>query len=730
LIRTLIYIVGILILTSFSSFAVVLDLEAIDQETPELHVRGHFLGEGWVYYAGEHVDGASLNLDDRAWQKIDTPMGPETFSGLDWKGLGWFRYSFQVQEDLRDIPLIMLLAQIGASEIYLDGTLIGTFGTVGSGNLTEQMYVINNLTSFVSIPPLAVGDHVVAVKFSNAEAAANIFYNIPAGFQFVIGHRDNGVMLRERVMRVITLHQMLSVIPLSMSLLHFLLFLFNRHNREDLYYSLLTLSIAGMIYAPMSATFSHDVGAYVMQLTCFKLSLALSGVFGLWFMQHFFEGRISSYFKFVVASGIILSLLALFLSVEIYFIFLVFTYPVAVRIIFRAFCQKKRGAGIVGVGLLIFMGCCLLQILLELNVIDLPILFFPYIYGSIGLVIAMSCYLAQVFAQTHQNLEQQLQQVKELSALALAQERDSKLLEEQAQEEEATRRLLEADNAQKTKALEEARERQGILGELQETHVALKDTQEKLVQSEKMASLGNLVAGIAHEINTPVGAINSMHDTLMRAMGRLLSTLETEFGDTLQNDRSMRAPLQVISDANRVIATGSERVTEIVRSLRSFARLDDAERKEANLIEGIENTLTLVYHDLKNRIDVVKEYDDLPLVQCFPSRLNQVFLNLLVNAAQAIEGQGQITIRARNVGETVEIGITDTGRGISQENVSRIFDPGFTTKGVGVGTGLGLSICYQIMEDHQGEIRVSSKEGEGTTFIVSLPVNTKENKIS
>lgn len=726
----LIYIIGICTLTPFTAAAVVLDLAAIDQDNPKFHVRGHILSDGWVYHAGDHENGADLFLDDGSWHKIEMPMGPKVFETLDWQGIGWFRYSFQVAEGLKDIPLVMFLAQFGASEIYLDGMLIGEFGEVGDGRQMEQLYLIDNLTSFVPIPPLEAGEHVVAIKFSNTAAVANMFYRMPVGFRFLIGERDYGVMLRGWVIRLITLHQMLFVIPLSMSLLHFLLFLFNKYNREDLFYSLLTFSIAGMIYAPMSLTFVHDVGTYVMQLTWFKLSLALSGIFGLWFIQNFFEGRISAYFKFVVFVGTVLSLLAFFLSVEVYFIFLLFTYPPAVRTIFRAFCEKKRGSGVVGVGLLVFFGCCILQILLEFDLVDRPILFFPYIYGSIVLVISMSCYLAQVFAQTHQNLERQLQQVKELSALALAQERESKRLEVQAQEEEERRKLLEADNARKAKALQEARERQSILGELQETHVALKDTQEKLVQSEKMASLGNLVAGIAHEINTPVGAINSMHDTLMRAMDRLRSTLETEFGDQLETDRSMKAPLQIISDANRVIATGSERVTEIVRSLRSFARLDDAERKEADLIEGIENTLTLVYHDLKNRIEVVKEYETLPMVHCFPSRLNQVFLNLLVNAVQAIEDKGQITIRTRHIGDKVEIDIADTGRGISSENVSRIFDPGFTTKGVGVGTGLGLSICFQIVEDHEGEIRVTSKEGEGTTFTVSLPVNKPDHGAS
>ncbi|MDP6037886.1 MAG: ATP-binding protein, partial [Candidatus Latescibacteria bacterium] len=333
---------------------------------------------------------------------------------------------------------------------------------------------------------------------------------------------------------------------------------------------------------------------------------------------------------------------------------------------------------------MIFIGGSLYQILFELDLIDRSILFFPYIYGALALMLSMSIYLAQIFARTHRNLEQQLVQAKELSALALAQEREALRLEKQAEEDREKRQLLEADNALKSTELEEAQRRQSIYESLQQKNLALQETQTKLVQSEKMASLGNLVAGIAHEINTPVGAINSMHDTLMRAVDRLKGVLETQYHDDLQNNRPMRAALRVIQDGNRVIATGTERVTEIVRSLRSFARLDEAEMKEANLHEGIENTLTLVHHDLKNRIEVVRDYSDIPPVTCFPSRLNQVFLNLLVNAGQAIDGQGKIAISTRRVEDEVEIGITDSGKGIPEENVARIFDPGFTTKGVGV----------------------------------------------
>ncbi|OGG44902.1 MAG: hypothetical protein A3F84_11260 [Candidatus Handelsmanbacteria bacterium RIFCSPLOWO2_12_FULL_64_10] len=269
-------------------------------------------------------------------------------------------------------------------------------------------------------------------------------------------------------------------------------------------------------------------------------------------------------------------------------------------------------------------------------------------------------------------------------------------------------------------------ERKRILDELQRANRELREAQAQLVQSEKMASLGNLVAGIAHEINTPVGAIHSMHDTLARAVERLKALLGAHLSKAFQENRELQGILKIIEDANRVIETGSERVTDIVRSLRSFARLDEAEMKRVDVHEGIEDTLTLIHHDLKNRIRVVRNYGDVPPIVCYPSRLNQVFLNLLVNAKQAIKDTGEITITTLQKDDRVHISFRDTGAGIPEENLKKIFDPGFTTKGVGVGTGLGLSICYRIVQDHRGEIQVESQAGKGSTFTVILPLNLDE----
>jgi signal transduction histidine kinase len=236
-----------------------------------------------------------------------------------------------------------------------------------------------------------------------------------------------------------------------------------------------------------------------------------------------------------------------------------------------------------------------------------------------------------------------------------------------------------------------------------------------------MASLGKLVAGIAHEINTPLGAIHSAQDTLARAVGRLRAITERDCPDGRDQPDTQQA-FQILQDVHRVIETGTRRVTTIVRGLRNFARLDEAERKEADLHACLEEALLLIHHDLKNRVQVVKDYGDLPPVVCYPGRLNQIFLNLLNNAQQAIEGDGTIAITTRRQEGEARISIRDSGAGIPPEQLPRIFDPGFTSKGVGVGTGLGLSICYQIVQDHGGRIEVESELGHGSTFTVVLPV--------
>jgi two-component system NtrC family sensor kinase len=251
----------------------------------------------------------------------------------------------------------------------------------------------------------------------------------------------------------------------------------------------------------------------------------------------------------------------------------------------------------------------------------------------------------------------------------------------------------------------------------------VKETQQQLVLKEKMASLGDLVAGVAHEINNPVGAINSASDVSSRCLDRLQETMEHgESVQSIKDDLHYQTAMRLLRENTRIAVEGSVRVTKIVRSLKNFARLDEAELQETDIHEGIESTLTLVHHELKHSVEVVKEFGDIPQIRSYPNQLNQVFMNLFVNAAHAIDGKGTLRITTSADAMNVYIKIADTGRGIPPENIDKIFDPGFTTKGSGVGTGLGLSISYNTVQKHGGSLRVDSEVGRGTVFEISLPV--------
>lgn len=251
-----------------------------------------------------------------------------------------------------------------------------------------------------------------------------------------------------------------------------------------------------------------------------------------------------------------------------------------------------------------------------------------------------------------------------------------------------------------------------------EDRCSVRDAEAQLLRAEKMASLGNLVAGVAHEINTPVGSIHANADIMLRALEKLKRVVASG-GDDAERARLV----ELLEGIGKVNQSACERIVRLVRSLKNFARGDEAERKLVNLHEEIESTLALVEHELKNRIEVVRDYGEIPGIECYPHRLSQVFLNLLVNAAHAIPGRGTIVIKTRRDEKEVKIAIADSGRGVRPEHLARIFEPGFTTKGAGVGSGLGLPISRKIVESHGGRIEVESEVGRGTTFTVVLPLS-------
>jgi two-component system NtrC family sensor kinase len=240
--------------------------------------------------------------------------------------------------------------------------------------------------------------------------------------------------------------------------------------------------------------------------------------------------------------------------------------------------------------------------------------------------------------------------------------------------------------------------------------------QEKLVRSEKLASLGQLVAGVVHEIRNPVEAVAEAVPELRRVVVELEPLLAANQRDHFELLRRR------FEEELAVVTEGTARTTEIVLSLRTFVRPEEATLSTSDLHEGLDSTLSLLRNKLKDRVRVVKNYGDIPLVQCYANQLKQVFMNVLVNAIRAIDGEGVITLSTNSeAGGRVSISIRDTGRGMSESVRRRIFDPFFTTKPKGEGTGLGLSISYSIIEEHGGTIGVRSVQGHGTELLLTLP---------
>lgn len=289
--------------------------------------------------------------------------------------------------------------------------------------------------------------------------------------------------------------------------------------------------------------------------------------------------------------------------------------------------------------------------------------------------------------------------------------------------------------------LRDVSEQRRLEARQQELTAKLQAMQDQLFQSEKMAAIGTLAAGVAHEINNPIGFVGSnlgqlekYHEQLLAVIGAYEAEeprLPAEARDRIhavKRQADLEFLRQDLHDLVRESREGVERVRKIVQDLKSFSRVDAPVWEWADLHRCIESTLNIVRNEIKYKAEVIKDYGELPPVECIASQISQVIMNLLVNAAQAIEQHGTITIRTRHEGDSVCLAIADTGCGIPPENLKRIFEPFFTTKPVGKGTGLGLSIAYNIVSQHHGRIEVESEPGRGTTFRVWLPVRQDEPK--
>lgn len=307
------------------------------------------------------------------------------------------------------------------------------------------------------------------------------------------------------------------------------------------------------------------------------------------------------------------------------------------------------------------------------------------------------------------------------------------------------RSFRELDRANETLEAQVEERTHDLSGALKE----LRASQTQLIQSEKMASLGQMVAGVAHEINTPLGyarsntsivrnSLKDMRDIAV-AQNNALTLMTSEqatdeqIAEALEKAQAISgsiSPEDLASDLDTLLDDadhGLSQITELVSSLKNFSRVDRSRTDMFNINDGIDSALKIGHNLLKHRVEIVKQYDELPEIECSPSQLNQVFLNLITNGAQAIDGEGKIFVHTHREDDGVAVRIMDTGCGMTADVRERIFEPFFTTKPVGKGTGLGLSIVYRIIEDHGGRIEVKSEPGKGSEFAIHLPLRQNRN---
>lgn len=298
---------------------------------------------------------------------------------------------------------------------------------------------------------------------------------------------------------------------------------------------------------------------------------------------------------------------------------------------------------------------------------------------------------------------------------------------------ESTTKLEKAEND----LVMVGKERDHLKQTLEDTHTNLRSAQSQLVHAEKMSSLGQLTAGIAHEINNPVNFIKGGVQTLKMAVQDLYLEIENyqSIDETEANglqerlatqrketDDAMVEIREMVDQLFKDVLFGTERVTEIVKGLRVFSRHDEAQIKSSNLHENLDAAIMILKHKSKNKAEIIKQYDaNVQNIDCFAGQLNQVFVNLISNAVDAMDNVGTLIISTHDIGDKVQLSFKDNGKGIPAEVREKIFDPFFSTKDVGEGTGLGLAISHSIIDQHKGKIEVFSEIGSGTEFRITLP---------
>lgn len=713
----------------FTLFLLLCSLPAFAQKQDLLHIgsipsQGMLLKQGWKMQVGDDPEWPKTGYDDAQWVAIDPTQDIKNIPELWESRTVWFRLKFTVDSSFTQKTLACIVAQTGASEIFLNGQMVGSFGKIANQNGKVLAFTTRNGTA-LGLPLHHSGAQVLAVRFA-------VQKNLP---YIVFADRRN-VAFSLRLFEIKNLGQYLhnDLTPyfefgrfglyLILAVIHFALFRFNKKDKANLYFFLFALVNLFVLFF-ISVVYRHiDLASTKMLLLS---TVAISYGLSLFF---FLQG---TYSIFSTPKGLIYWLLVLYLCASVFILHcnyhhgynlgfnlasILVVFEIG-RIAWVATRKKQRGAKIILVG---SIGYWVFFFLFYLFV-------WGYIYpgpnwiwghiainlGFISIPVAVSIYLALESSFASQTLAEKLKEVELLSQRTLAQE----------QEKQA---LLAAQN--------ETLEREVTLRttELQQSLETLRSTQTQLIQREKMASLGELTAGIAHEIQNPLNFVNNFAEV----SSEMIDELQTEInqGNT-EEVQSIATDLKQNLDK---INHHGKRASSIVKNMLEHSRTSTGQKTATDLNVLIDECLRLSYQGLRAQVKgfqsdyALQLADQLPLVPLISQDIGRVLLNLFNNAFYAVDQrqklggdknyQPKVIASSMITDQGIEIRISDNGPGIPFALQGKIFQPFFTTKPSGEGTGLGLSLSYDIItKGHQGNLRVESHEGLGTTFIIELPVN-------
>ena len=682
---------------------------------PQVPAEGFAFTEGWKFHAGDNLIWARADFDDRQWDTLDMVRPVRQLPKRLPAGVSWFRLRFRLADSLRAQPLLLQVKTMGATEIYLNGQLVQQVGSLHSA--------IGN-PGWFSPEPILLSDssattQVLAVRFAPWVPPLQVIPRSSLLVAFLVHETD---FYRQQVVLASKAKGFLIALGifLLLTLLHGAFLIFNSKQQANFYFALYALTLAlsilsngGLGNPPLSARiFLHAIAQLLLMLSNLWMVRALCGLFGVqpgWMYRLLWIGF-----------GLMVVLAATHLDTGA---FMGYFYPAFVAAAFieqlrlTVQARRQRGAYIVGAG---FAGALLALVIIVSLLFQWPAAFstvshlvfmFLYLPPALGI----SLFLAREFALDARLLQVKLQEVEQLSAQTLAQEQEKQALLASQNE------TLEHQVAQRT-------------SELQRSLTNLRATQNQLIQKEKMASLGELTAGIAHEIQNPLNFVNNFSDVSAELVGEL----REEKAKGAAADQGLEAELLDDLEQNLTkISQHGQRAAGIVRGMLEHSRQSTGERQPTDVNALCDEYLRLAYHGLRAKdksFNATLETDftpDLPRVSGVGADLGRVLLNLLNNAFYAVQQRQQVgeadyrptvSVSTRQVGRQVEIRVADNGTGIPESVKAKIFQPFFTTKPTGEGTGLGLSLSYDIItKGHGGTLAVASEVGKGTEFIVTLP---------